>query len=64
MNDSKSAIQQAAKAVIAEKSQPRQIFGVGQVTGQVTIHQEGGPLPPPETLKNTTMLFLMVRNAL
>ena len=45
------AIQRAAKAVIAEKTQPRPIFGAGQLTGQVTIHQEGGPLPPPETLK-------------
>jgi uncharacterized membrane protein len=51
LNNPKSAIQQAAKTVIAEKNLPQPIFGLGQVTGQVTIHQEGGPLPPPETLK-------------
>lgn len=49
MNDPKESIQQAAKAVIAEKSLRQQL--IGQIAGQITIQQQGGPLPAPEILK-------------
>lgn len=50
-HDAAAAIQQAAKAVIAEKNLAQPIFGLGQISQQVILHQQGGPLPPPETLK-------------
>jgi uncharacterized membrane protein len=49
LNDPKASIQQAAKAVIAENEFRHQL--VGQLASQITIHQQGGPLPAPEVLK-------------
>jgi uncharacterized membrane protein len=49
LNDPKASIQQVAKTVIAEKEFRQQL--VGQLAGQITISQQGGPLPSPEILK-------------